>query len=95
MSYELCDAEKINLLLNQVSKMSEQITHLSQKVEFGNNKMIYTNKEIMNLLGIGAKLIKFYRDKGLLGYHQQGDKYWYSQTDIDQFMGKNYFPAYS
>ena len=50
---------------------------------------IYTNKEICEVLGIKDKLLRKYRYKGLLSYSKYGDKYWYTQTDIDEFIAKN------
>ena len=50
---------------------------------------IYTNKEICEVLGIKDKLLRKYRYKGLLSYSKCGDKYWYTQTDIDEFMANN------
>ena len=47
---------------------------------------IYDNKAIKQLLGIQDKLLKKYRDDGLLGYSQIGDKYWYQQDDIDKLL---------
>lgn len=54
---------------------------------------IYTNKEIKELLGVQDKLLKKYRDDGLLAYSQVGDKYWYKQSDIDKFLESNYYAA--
>ena len=50
---------------------------------------IYTNKEICDVLGIKDKLLRKYRYNGLLPYSKCGDKYWYTQTDIDEFMANN------
>lgn len=47
---------------------------------------VYDNKAIKQLLGIQDKLLKKYRDDGLLGYSQIGDKYWYQQADIDKLL---------
>lgn len=47
---------------------------------------VYDNKAIKQLLGIQDKLLKKYRDDGLLGYSQIGDKYWYQQDDIDKLL---------
>ncbi|MDR2010413.1 MAG: helix-turn-helix domain-containing protein [Bacteroidales bacterium] len=95
MSYELVETEKINLLLSQISEMQNQIKVLTNKQNSDNKKLIYTNKELMSLLGIGDKLIKKYRDFGKLGYHQEGDKYWYSSKDIDEFLKSNHYAAFS
>lgn len=45
-----------------------------------------SNKEVKDFLNIQDRLLKKYRDDGLLGYSQVGDKYWYTQDDIDNFL---------
>lgn len=47
---------------------------------------IYNNKEIMELLGIKDKYLKKLRDNGYLGFSREGDKYWYTQKDVDCFL---------
>ncbi len=94
MDCTLLETEKFNFLLTQISQMQNQINVLAQKENSGNKKPIYTNKEIMSLFGIGDKLIKKYRDSGKLGYHQEGDKYWYSQKDVEGFLKNNHCEAY-
>ena len=78
---ELCD--EVKNLRNELSTIQSTPT-----------KRIYTNNEVKDLLGIQDKLLKKYRDNGLLAYSQVGDKYWYTQSDIDQFLENNYFAAY-
>lgn len=56
---------------------------------------IYNNTEVKELLGVQDKLLKKYRDNGLLAYSQVGDKYWYTQADIDKFLESNYFAAFN
>lgn len=66
-------------------------------IEKGTNNTclrIYTNKTLQELLGVGEQLLKRYRDYGLLSYSRVGDKYWYSQKDVEQFLEKNYYAAY-
>ena len=47
---------------------------------------VLSNKDVKALLNIQDRLLKKYRDDGLLGYSQIGDKYWYTQDDIDNFL---------
>ena len=47
---------------------------------------ILSNKEVKEILNIQDRLLKKYRDAGMLGYSQVGDKYWYTQQDIDNFL---------
>ena len=36
-----------------------------------------------------------YRDDGKLAYPKEGDKFWYTQEDIDQFLSHNHYEAYA
>ena len=47
---------------------------------------IYTSEEVCHLLCIAPKLLVRYRKEGLLPYSRVGDKYWYTQKDIDEFL---------
>ena len=47
---------------------------------------IYTTKEVCHLLNIAPKLLVRYRNDGLLPYSRVGDKYWYTQKDIEEFL---------
>lgn len=47
---------------------------------------ILSNKDVKAMLNIQDRLLKKYRDDGMLGYSQVGDKYWYTQDDIDNFL---------
>ncbi|MBD5305275.1 MAG: helix-turn-helix domain-containing protein, partial [Bacteroides sp.] len=42
----------------------------------------------MALLGIKDRYLKRLRDNGLLGYSRHGDKYWYTQVDVDNFLAR-------
>ena len=58
-------------------------------------KQVYTNTEVKELLGIKDKLLKQYREDGLLSYSKIKDKYWYSQNDIDNFLALSHVEAWS
>lgn len=55
---------------------------------------IYDNKTIMTLLGIKDRYLKRLRDNGLLGYSRHGDKYWYTQADVDRFLTRCHFAPF-
>ena len=94
MSYELIDSEKLNQLILSIEVLNEQVRELSKKSKI-TEKKIYTNNEIRELLGVQDKLIRKYRDDGKLAYHKEGDKFWYTQEDIDQFLSHNHYEAYA
>lgn len=82
--------ENLTLLLSEVKSLKAEIA----TIKASSQKRLYTNKEIMVLLGIKDKLLKKYRDDGLLAYRQVGDKFWYTQDDVDKFLARNYYAAY-
>lgn len=94
MSYELIDNEKLNQLIISIEVLSSKVKELSEKSKV-TEKKIYTNHEIRELLGVQDKLIRKYRDDGKSAFHKEGDKFWYTQEDIDQFLSHNYNEAYA
>ena len=64
----------------------EKVETLSSPPEGANR--IYDNKALMAHLGIKDRYLKRLRDNGLLGYSRHGDKYWYTQADVDRFLSQ-------
>ena len=56
---------------------------------------IYNNKEIMELLGVKDKYLKKLRDNGYLGFSREGDKYWYTQKDVDCFLHSFHYEPFN
>ena len=59
-----------------------------------NGKKIYTNVEIRELLSVNEKLIRKYRDEGLLPYSCVGKKYTYTVDDIQTFFKRTHLRNY-
>lgn len=56
---------------------------------------IYTNKELMKLLGVESRYLKNLRDNGYLSYSRHGDKYWYTQADVNTFLMRFKYEAFA
>lgn len=56
---------------------------------------IYNNKELCSILSVDGRLIKKYRDNGLLSFHRVGDKYWYRGSDIIEFLHRNRYEMFA
>jgi len=56
---------------------------------------LYSTKEICELLDVNRQTLTKYRTEGLIGYARQGDKFWYSQQDVDDFLKRSYQPPFS
>ena len=39
--------------------------------------------------------MKKLRDNGYIGYSREGDKYWYTQDDIDKFLRRFHYEAFA
>jgi hypothetical protein len=72
--------------LSQKRRVYEQ-THLPAP-------QYYNNKEVQQLLNVDDKLIRKYRDEGLLGHTKVEGKYWYNQKDVADFLEKNKYKSF-
>lgn len=82
----------IETLLNKILRLVEtQHAHLPTPEK----ERIYDNKSLMALLGIKDRYLKRLRDNGLLGYSRHGDKYWYTQSDIDRFLARCHYAPFA
>lgn len=52
------------------------------------NKIVYTNKEVMAMLGIKDELLRKLRNEGYLSYikYPGCDKFWYTHQQIIDFL---------
>lgn len=80
----IIDKEMWETLVTRLHELTEQVSVLQQTLHL--SPQYYSNKELRSLLGIEDKLIRKYRDEGLLAYTKVGDKYWYSQQDVTEFL---------
>lgn len=56
---------------------------------------IYDNRSLCKLLGVNRQTVAKYRTDGLLGYSRQGDKFWYTQHDVEKFLERGYRSPFS
>ena len=79
--------------VSRVQYLTLQISHIQEKLSV--SPQYYSNKELRELLNVEEKLIRKYREQGLLSYSKVGDKYWYSQHDVIEFLNRNKFEAFA
>lgn len=91
--YLLIEKEVWESVCSRVAALSQKIRVFEQLHQPA--PQYYNNKEVQQLLGVEDKLIRKYRDEGLLGYTKVGDKYWYSSNDIVEFLNKNRHEAFA
>lgn len=76
------ESEELNTRLDRL-KMLSSVLDTGQLV-------VYNNRQVCEMLGISDKLLVRYRYDGLLPYSRVGDKYWYTQDDVDSFLTSTY-----
>lgn len=79
-------------LVSKVRDLTKQVSVL--KNSYIPQPQYYTNKELCELLGVEERLIRKYREQGLIAYSKVGDKYWYSQQDVLDLLEKTRHPAF-
>lgn len=87
---ELCDRELLEKILSIVERQ-EKLPPPAH--ECGHR--LYDNRSLMEKLNIKDKYLKKLRDNGYLGYSREGDKYWYTQEDVDRFLRRFHYEAFS
>lgn len=60
-----------------------------------NSMCIYDNKSLMQYLNIKDKYLKKLRDNGYIGYSREGDKYWYTQRDVEDFLRRFHYAPFA
>ena len=92
-SIEITTAED---MLKRILHMLEESQERSTSGNGTSNECsIYTNKELMKLLGVDSRYLKNLRDNGYLSYSRHGDKFWYTQNDVDTFLRRFKYEAFA
>ena len=71
-----------------------RLTSMEEKIASVSSPALYDNKALMSLLRVKDCYLKRLRDNGLLGYSRHGDKYWYTQADVDRFLSRCHFAPF-
>ena len=98
MNNNLNNSSMVLIPLDSLTTLTEEVKALKEglkSIVAVQPKQLYTNKSLKELLGVGDKLIKQYRDNGLLSFTQVGDKFWYSQEDIEKFLAVSHNEAWN
>lgn len=56
---------------------------------------IYDNKGLMALLNVKDRYLKKLRDNGYIAYTKEGEKFWYTQADVERFLKRFYYKDFS
>lgn len=62
--------------------------------EIPKKMLVLTNSEMKEVFDIGDKTLQKWRNEGELGFSRIGDKYYYSEDDIRQFLENHHYEAF-
>lgn len=86
--------ESLNDIYKYVRIIKKDIRQIRQHL-FAEGKPVYSNAEIMEILDIGTKTLKQWRDTGMLGYSKIGNTYLYSKEDVSNFLKATHYEAFA
>lgn len=86
--------DMLKRILHMLEESQERSTSTSGN-STSNECRIYTNKDLMKLLGVESRYLKNLRDNGYLSYSRHGDKFWYTQNDVDTFLRRFKYEAFA
>lgn len=86
--------ENENSITETLHQILLRLTSMEEKIASVSSPALYDNKALMTLLRVKDRYLKRLRDNGLLGYSRHGDKYWYTQTDVDRFLARYHFDPF-
>lgn len=86
--------ESLNDIYKYVRIIKKDIRQIRQHL-FAEGKPVYSNAEIMEILDIGTKTLKQWRDTGMLGDSKIGNTYLYSKDDVSNFLKATHYEAFA
>lgn len=87
---ELCEKE----ILEKILRFMEGMEDMSS-LRANNAHGVYDNHALMSALNISSAYLRKLRDNGYLGFSRHGDKYWYTQEDVDRFLKRFHYEAFA
>jgi hypothetical protein len=78
---KFCDMDYKKLM-----EQMEDITKSIRRLDEGDELHIYTSKEVCKKLDVSEALLTTYRNEQLLPYCRVGDKFFYTDDDIEKFL---------
>ena len=91
----ILEKDKLNELLQNIEDLKNIYSSIIDSKVSNEEKLLYTNKEVLTMLDVGDKLLRQYRKNGLIGYSKIGDKFFYQEKDIVEFLNNHYHKSYA
>lgn len=80
--------------LDELSKKIESALEEMKQRYIEPNSIIYTNDQLVDLLGVSKSTLQKIRDEGYLSYSRIKGKFFYRQSDLNQMLNNNQIKQY-
>ena len=80
-------------VIKGISGLRRELKQIRQGL-LAENKMAYTNQDVMDMFDVGTKTLKKWRDSGELSFTLKGSIYLYSKKDITDFLNRNHYKIF-
>ena len=80
--------------LDELSKKIESALDTLKQRYIDPESVIYTNEQLVELLGISKSTLQKIRDEGYLSYSRIKGKFFYRQSDLNQMLNNNQIKQY-
>ena len=80
-------------VIKGISGIRRELKQIRQGL-LAENKMAYTNQDVMDMFDVGTKTLKKWRDSGELSFTLKGSIYLYSKKDITDFLNRNHYKIF-
>ncbi len=82
--YTLIKKETWEHIMTMIAELRDEFSILKSKNPCSKN--IYTNQDLRKILKVNDKLIRKYREDGLLEFSNVGNKFWYTNDNVKKFI---------
>ena len=89
MNFQLMPEEKIQAMQEKMDQIYKVVS-ITQK---NPKEVIFDSQQLMQVLNISKSSLQKLRDDGVIGFSKILGKFFYSQSDINEMIEKNYKPA--
>jgi len=77
-------------IIDYLNSIKSDITKMSGFMPATNTSKWLKNSEAQKMLGVSSKTLQNYRKEGKIGFSQVGKKIFYRQSDLQNFLNKNF-----
>jgi hypothetical protein len=89
MNLQVIPQEQFQAILDKLEEIYNEVFIIQKNPK----EVIFDSQQLMQVLNISKSSLQKLRDDGVIGFSKILGKFFYSQSDINEMIEKNYKPA--